>query len=184
MDWQQQAYADIKPYLMESLSGYQELLETPEAYKKTPGYMLRLSEGLKAIGIPSGGRYLSGAQVKGATRYAEDYATADYQNALARIAGLGNLAQGVGSTSGQFGTSIANIYGQQGAALGQGAQAAAYARASGVLGATRAIGQGLGAYGASQQYNQPVQSYYGPGYSGYGGRQVAGDAYAPAYGGG
>lgn len=184
IDVTKEAYQDIKPYLMASLEGYQNLLEKPETYKQTPGYMFRLSEGLKAIGIPSGGRYLSGAQVKGATRYAEDYATADYQNALARIAGLGNLAQGVGATTGQFATNIANVYGQQGAAAGLGAQNAAYARASGVLGATKAISQGIGAYGASQQYSGgPATSYYGPGYSGYGGNQVPGDAYAPAYGG-
>jgi hypothetical protein len=180
VDWQQQAYGKIEPYLLKSLADYQNLLENPEAYKKSPGYMFRLQEGLKAIGIPTGGRYLSGSQLKGATQYAENYATADYQNALARIAGLGEVAQGAGATSLGFGTQIANLYGQQGGAQAQGVQNAAYARASGVLGATRAIGAGLGAYGASQQYPQG-SSYYGQGMtSGYG-QNATGDMYAPAY---
>ena len=180
VDWQQQAYGKIEPYLLKSLADYQNLLENPEAYKKSPGYMFRLQEGLKAIGIPTGGRYLSGSQLKGATQYAENYATADYQNALARVAGLGEVAQGAGATSLGFGTQIANLYGQQGSAQATGVQNAAYARASGILGATRAISSGLGAYGASQQYPQG-SSYYGQGMtSGYG-QNATGDMYAPAY---
>lgn len=181
-EWQKETYSKIEPYLMKSLKDYQALLEQPEAYQQTPGYMFRLQEGLKAIGIPKGGKYLSGSQIKAATKFAEDYATADYQNALARIAGLGEVASGVGATSLGFGSNIANLYGQQANALAQGAQTAAYARASGILGATSALSQGFGQYAAYKQAG-PGYSYYSPGmYSGYG-ANVAGDAYAPAYSG-
>jgi hypothetical protein len=186
LEWQKEAYGKIEPYLLKSLGDYQNLLDNPEAYKQTPGYMFRLQEGLKAAGIPTGGKYLSGSQIKGATQYAENYATTDYQNALARVAGLGEVASGVGATTLGFGTNIANIYNKQGEALGQGAQNAAYLRASGTLGVGNAISSGLGQYAAyknAQQYQQP-NSYYGAGMtSGYG-SNVSGDAYAPAYGGG
>ena len=183
LEWQQQAYGKLEPYLLKSLADYQNLLENPEAYKKSPGYMFRLQEGLKAIGIPTGGRYLSGSQLKGATQYAENYATADYQNALARIAGLGEVAQGVGQTSLGFGSNIANIYGQIGSTQGQGLYNAGLARASGTLGVGQAISSGIGQFGAYKysQQNQVPSSYYGAGMtSGYG-QNVPGDMYAPAY---
>jgi len=142
--FQKEQYADIKPYLQESLSGYQDLLDKPESYKETPGYMFRLQEGLKAIGIPEGGRYLSGTQIKAATRYGQDYATGEYNNALARIAGLGDLAQGVGATGQQYASNVGNILMQQGQYKAQGIIGGAQARASGVMGAANALTTGAG----------------------------------------
>ena len=142
--FQKEQYADIKPYMQESLKGYQELLTKPESYKETPGYMFRLQEGLKAIGIPEGGRYLSGTQIKAATRYGQDYATGEYNNALARIAGLGDLAQGVGATGQQYASNVGNILMQQGQYKAQGIIGGAQARASGVMGAANALTTGAG----------------------------------------
>jgi len=173
--FQKEQYADIKPYLQESLSGYQDLLDKPESYKETPGYMFRLQEGLKAIGIPEGGKYLTGTQLKAATRYGQDYATGEYDNALARIAGLGNLAQGVGQVGERYASNVGNILQQKGEYQAQGIIGGAQARASGVMGAANALttGAGLaaGMYGAGKTgtgggttniYNYPT----GPGAGG------------------
>ena len=164
LDFQKAQYADIRPYLMRSMEGYQELLDKPEAYKETPGYQFRLSEGLKAIGIPEGGKYLTGTQIKAATRYGQDYATSEYSNALARIAGLGNVAQGVGATMGQYGTNIGSILMQQGQFRAQGITGAAEARASGTIGSASAysqmISQGAGLY---QDYSKSQQTGTGTG---------------------
>ena len=192
LQFQKDVYGDIKPYIQESLKGYQELLKRPEAFKETPGYMFRLQEGLKAVGIPQGGRQLSGAQVRRAIQYGQDYATAEYQNALARIAGLGNLAQGAYSVGSQFASAAGQTIMAGGEALaggqrgmGRASGAAAEARAAGTIGMGRAIGEGLYGYGMYRGYNanQGPASYYGGGQtSGYGGN-VTGDMYAPAYGG-
>jgi len=151
LEFQKEQYADIRPYLMESMRGYQELLQEPKAYKETPGYMFRLQEGLKALGIPEGARNVSGAQMKAAIRYGQDYATTEYSNALARIAGLGNLAQGVGGVSGQYAGRMGDILMQSSRAQAQGITGAASARASGNIGAYNALAQGAGmalGYGA------------------------------------
>lgn len=167
--FQKEQYADIQPYLMRSMEGYQELLDKPEAYKETPGYQFRLSEGLKAIGIPEGAKYLSGTQIKAATRYGQDYASNEYSNALARIAGLGNVAQGVGAISGQYASNVGNILQQQGQYRAQGITGAAQARASATIGQGRAItgaiGQGVGAYQYNQYLNRlpPPQTTTGTG---------------------
>jgi len=151
--FQKEQYADIKPFMQASLTGYQDLLNKPETYQKTPGYLFRLQEGLKAIGIPEGGRGLSGSQVKAATRYAEDYATNDYTNALRRMAGLGELAQGVGGVSSQYASNVGNILQNQGNALAGGAAGAANARASGIMGIgnifTTGAGIAAGYYGGA-----------------------------------
>lgn len=159
LDWQKDMYADFKPYLMKGLKGYQELLEDPSKYKKTPGYMFRLQEGLKSIGIPDGGsKYLSGPQIKAAMRYGQDYATGEYGLALGRqgaMAGIAGQAAGVG-----LGTGVADIYGgmagttMQGAALQGGyMQNAASARASGYMGMSSAVSQGAQNYQYQQNYD-------------------------------
>ena len=172
LEFQKEQYADIRPYLMRSMEGYQELLDKPEAYKQTPGYMFRLSEGLKAIGIPEGAKYLSGTQIKAATRYGQDYATSEYSNALARIAGLGQVAQGVGGISGQYASNVGNILQQQGQYRAQGLTGAAQARASATIGQGRAITQGISQGLGMYQYNQylnrvpPGQTPVSPGMGG------------------
>jgi hypothetical protein len=154
LDFMKAQYADIRPYLMRSMEGYQELLDQPEAYKEAPGYQFRLQEGLKAIGIPEGARYLTGTQIKAATRYGQDYATGEYNNALARIAGLGQVAQGAGAIGSQYATNIGNIIQRQGEYRAQGITGAAEARASGAIGSSRAYAQGIEQLYGLYQYNQ------------------------------
>lgn len=195
--YQREQYEEFKPYLTASMEDYRGmheryvgLLDRPETYKKSPGYMFRLKEGLKAIGIPDGGSsFLSGSQIKAASRYAQDYATQDYNQALARVSGLADPSQGaaMGAMGGLGGGS--ELYGSIGRTLMQGgvasagySAAAGAARAAGTIGMGRAIAGGISQYGAMQRRSTgPAQSYYGKGQtSGYGGH-VSGDAYGPAY---
>lgn len=184
LEEQKKQYSKVEPYLLEGLQKYETLLTKPESYQKTPGYMFRLQQGLEAAGIPANGRFLSGAQIRAATQYGQNYATAEYQNALNQAAGLGALASGTYQPMAQYAGAVGNIYGNIGTAQAQGVLGASQARAAGILGIGSAASQGIQNYQLARMYNQqPAQSYYGAGQtSGYG-SNVSGDAYAPAYGG-
>ena len=129
-----------------------------------PGYQFRLSEGLKAMerGAAARGGLQSGAALKAAQRYGQEYASGEYQNAFnryqaeraARLSPLQSLA-GVGQTSAQaLGGQASNL----GANLGQtymtGGIGAGQARASGYLGGASAL---TGALGTGINYFQNQQ---------------------------
>lgn len=164
--WQKEVYGNIKPYLMSSLSGYQDLLQNPESITQTPGYLFRLNQGLKSIGIPEGSqpKDLSGAQIRGAIQYSQDYATSEYQNALARIAGLGSLAQGVYGAGQSYATAAGNTAMQGAQATAGGITGAAAARSAGWLGVGSAANQGINQYMLYNMYrnfNNPVTTGVG-----------------------
>jgi hypothetical protein len=169
LEWQKEMYQDFKPYLMKGLEGYQQLLDDPESYKKSPGYQFRLQEGLKSVGVADGEvnqRNLSGSQLKAIARYSEDYATTDYDRALQRYAGMAGISQGVAAVGATYGQGISNAANAQGGYL----QQAGNARAAGYMGMSSAIGQGLSKYTKPQQKtdspvvegdaNQPGDQYY------------------------
>ena len=118
-----------------------------------PGYAFRLSEGLKALdrNAAARGGLLSGGALKGAQRYAQDYASQEYQNAFNRelskynttaaLAGVGQVtsAQQAGA-AGTYGTNAANL-----------ALEGANARASGYAGTVGALTNALSAYNTYQQ---------------------------------
>jgi len=58
-------------------------------YQADPGYGFRMSEGLKALdrNAASRGNLLSGSTLKGATRYSQDLASQEYNNAYNRYVG-------------------------------------------------------------------------------------------------
>jgi len=81
---------------------------TAEDMMQDPGYQFRLDEGLKGIenSAAARGMQLSGRTLKGIGRYAQDYASGEFQNAYARrqqgISNLMNLAyMGQASATGQ-----------------------------------------------------------------------------------
>lgn len=147
----------------------------PEAFSsemvrlgQDPGYAFRMSEGMKALerSAAARGGLLSGAQMKGISRYGQDLASQEYQNAynralteynarvnreatgynrLASLAGIGQTATGqLTGAAGQLGSQIgSNIIGA-GNAMAAGQVGSANAIASGV-------GQGLNFY-QNQQY--------------------------------
>ena len=156
-------YAQLGDYAAGELQGRltpNGLLGTfnPEALQNEPGYQFRLNEGNKAIDRAAGARGMrySGATLKGLQRFAQDYASNEYQNAYDRdedtktrqynfLAGPANLGMGASGT-------IANLGGQ-----------GADARAAGMVGASNNIWGGVAdAYsGLNQQryLNQPMVYY-------------------------
>jgi hypothetical protein len=147
-------------------------------YQADPGYAFRMSEGLKALDrtAASRGGLLSGATLKGATRYGQDLASQEYQNAYNRYqtnrAGIINPLQ---SLSGQ-GQTTANTLGTAGqtyaANAGQAYMNAGDARASGYMGSakawnqaiggvTNALGQGFANYNTSRPTSAPNAYTYG-----------------------
>lgn len=137
-------------------------------FQQDPGYQFRLSEGLKALDRQAAARggLISGAALKAAGRYGQDYASNEYQNAFnryqteraAQLQPLQSLA-GVGQTTAQ-------TLGQTGQAMAQNVgdiqQSAAAARASGYVGQanalTGALNTGLNFYQNQQLMNRLMPS--------------------------
>lgn len=133
-------------------------------FQQDPGYQFRLSEGLKALDRQAAARggLISGAALKAAGRYGQDYASNEYQNAFnryqteraAQLQPLQSLA-GVGQTTAQ-------TLGQAGQTMAQNVgdiqQSAAAARASGYVGQanalTGALNTGLNYYQNQQLMNR------------------------------
>ncbi len=146
----------------------ERVMAGPGEYTQDPGYQFRLGEGLKQI--QSGrGNIRSGATEKALQRYAQDYATGDYQNFLNRynqsLTPLQSLS-GVGQTTSAQG---AQLGGQVAGQIGQNIQQSGAAKASGYAQQANImsgmVGQGLGLAAAS---------YGGPGWGGGGGAGAAG----------
>lgn len=133
-------------------------------FQADPGYGFRMSEGMKALenSAAARGGLLSGSTLKGVSRFGQDLASQEYQNAFnryqiernARLNPLQSL-MGAGQTAtnqmtgamGQTGQGIAQSYGN----LGQ-------ARASAYVGGTQAAMQGLQGIGSMAQnyYNNQM----------------------------
>jgi hypothetical protein len=119
-------------------------------FEQDPGYAFRMSEGIKALDrtAASRGGLLSGAALRGATRYGQDMASQEYQNAYNRYqtnrAGILNPLQ---SLTGQ-GQSTANTLGTAGqnyaTNAGNAYMNAGNARASGYVGSANAWNNAIG----------------------------------------
>lgn len=150
-------------------------------YQEDPGYQFRLSEGLKALDKSAAARggLLSGGALKGISRYGQDMASQEYQNAynryttnqtnqynrLASAAGLGQTANNALAQSGQNYANQAGQIGMQSAAnQGNAALAAGQARASSYSGIGNALGQvpwSNLAGGSQTSFGGPLDSFYG-----------------------
>ena len=148
---------------LEGALGLGGTAQAQQALEMDPGYGFRLGEGMKALERMQAarGNMLSGGALKAGQRYAQDYASGEYQNAynrLANIAGLGQTVGGqLGSAAQQFGTSAGNVMGQEANALAAGR----YGRTSAY---TDALGGVLGAYENylnRGQRNQLARDIYG-----------------------
>lgn len=148
-------------------------------YQADPGYAFRLKEGLKALDAQAAqrGGLISGAALKAAGRYGQDYASNEYANAFNRYqTNRANQLQplqslmGVGQTATNATSNAAGTYG---AAAGSNALAAGNALASGQVGSANAWNSAFG--GAAKAFNS---STYGNGGYGSGGS----DYYSPPSG--
>lgn len=128
-----------------------------DQFTEDPGYAFRLSEGQKALerSAAARGGLISGGALKAATRFGQDMGSQEYTNAFnryqteraAQLQPLQSLA-GVGQTSAN---TLSNAASNLGAAEGANITNAGAARASGYVGQTNALNQGLGTY---LNYNQ------------------------------
>ena len=111
---------------LEGALGLGGTAQPQQMLKMDPGYGFRLGEGMKALERMQAarGNMLSGGALKAGQRYAQDYASGEYNNAynrLANIAGLGQTVGGqLGTAAQQFGTSAGNVMGQEANALAAG----------------------------------------------------------------
>lgn len=111
-------------------------------FQQDPGYQFRMQEGQKALerSAAARGSLNSGATLKALTRYGQDFASNEYQNAynrfnadrdrrFNRLASLSGLGQTATSQVGQAGQNYANQFGANvtGAANAQAAQSMAQA---------------------------------------------------------
>jgi hypothetical protein len=146
-----------------------------EQFQTDPGYAFRLREGLAALEASkaAAGTLRSGNTLRGITRFGQDLASQEFQNAFNRfqtnrsnvLNPLQSLA-GVGQTStnaltnaaGNLGAGMASAYGNLGSALSANAIGAGNARASGYMGTANALsgalGQGLNFYQNQQLMNR------------------------------
>lgn len=177
--------AGQEPYRQAGLTGQNRLMEllglggTPGAegygkyakdfsmadYQADPGYAFRLGEGQKALerSAAARGGLISGGALKAATRYGQDAASQEYQNAFNRyqinrtnqLQPLGNLmasgqsaASNQGSAAGQYGVNAGNLITQAGQAIG-----------AGQLGVGNTINNALGTAASSYQNQQNFNNW-------------------------
>jgi hypothetical protein len=152
-------------------------------FNADPGYSFRMSEGLKALDRSASARggLLSGSALKGITRYGQDLASQEYQNAynrygtdqgtqfnrLASMAGLGQTANAaIGTAGSNMANNVGNLEMNNAANAGNAGMAAANARSSAYSGASNMLGYGLNSLNKSSAPSWATGGY-SPGYAGY-----------------
>jgi hypothetical protein len=127
-------------------------------FQQDPGYAFRMSEGLKALDRTAAARggMLSGAALRGATRYGQDMASQEYSNAFNRYqTNRANQLNPLQSLMGA-GQTAANLVGAAGQnyanQAGEAYMGAGNARASGYVGSANAWSNALG--NAANTYSQ------------------------------
>lgn len=128
-----------------------------DQFQADPGYGFRLKEGMRALeqSAAARGGLLSGNTGKALTRYGQDAASQEYQNAFnryqteraSRLQPLQSLA-GVGQTAAN---TLGNAAGTYGSNVGNLMTSGAAANAAGTVGGANALTSGLGTY---LNYNQ------------------------------
>ena len=133
-------------------------------YQADPGYAFRLSEGMKGLqnSAAARGNLLSGATLKGITRFGQDSASQEYQNAynryntnvgtqynrLASMAGLGQTANAaLGAAGSTYGNNASNIAMSNAGNVGNMQLAAGQANASAYQGYGKAASNALSGVG-------------------------------------
>ena len=177
----QQGRTDLAPWRETGESALKELWSRMEAgpgeFKESPGYQFRVGEGEKAIerSAAARGNVLSGATMKGLTRFGQDYATQDYDNFLRRYYDTLNPYQNLSNTgqssAAQSATQAGNM-GQNFLAAGRDKGAQYINMANAVIGNTRG---GIKDYLYFKQLNQQPQGGGASNWLGYTGGGYAGN---------
>lgn len=134
-----------------------------DKFQADPGYAFRVSEGMKALDRTAAARggLISGAALRGATRYGQEMGSQEFQNAFNRyqtsrtntlnpFASLAGVAQSSANT-------LTNAAGQFGNQMGANIIGAGNAAAAGQVGSANAIAQGLG-QGVNFYQNQQMMN--------------------------
>lgn len=115
-----------------------------------PGYGFRLDQGLKALNqsMAAKGLGISGANIKGAQQYGQDLASQEYQNAFNRYqvnrSNALNPLQSLMGASQTAANTMTGALGQAGQNVSDLQTQAGNARASGYIGSSNALNQGIG----------------------------------------
>mgnify|MGYP000964062550 CR=1 FL=1 len=151
-----------------------------EKFQQGPGYAFRMSEGLKALDRTAAARggLISGGALKAASRYGQDMASQEYQNAFNRynqnrnfntdlyqtnrtnaLAPLGSLmssgqnaANNTGAAGQNYASNASSTYQQAGNAGAAGINAAGQSNAAGQMGVANSLGNAVNT--AASSYNQ------------------------------
>ena len=174
--YNQQVAAMQNPQAQTTQAGFGDLNRkfTQADFQADPGYQFRMDEGARGMNNSAAARggVLSGAALKAASKYSQNFASNEYGNSynrfntdqtnsfnrLASIAGVGQMANNQVSAAGQ---NMANNVSQN--QLGAG-----NARASGYVGQANALTGGIGQGVNMYQQNQMMNSL-----SGYGRQNAA-----------
>jgi hypothetical protein len=153
-----------------------------DEFQKDPGYDFRMAEGQKALerSAAARGGLQSGGTLKAVSRYGQDYASGEYQNAynrftndqtnrfnrLASVAGVGQTAN---AQLGQAGQNYANQVGQNAMGIANAQGAAGIAGANAWGNSLSGIGSGITGAGKNwMDYSLAKQFLGGGGGGGYG----------------
>jgi hypothetical protein len=139
------------------------------SFKGDPGYQFRMDEGMKALerGAAARGGLLSGGFARKSLRYAQDYASNEYQNVYNRIASIAGFGQvATNNSTGIIMGSAGNVGGAmmnagEARASGYIAQGNAWSNAINQVG----MAAGSGMFGKSMGANQAM-NYGGAMYGG------------------
>lgn len=151
-----QSRADSAPYREAGVSAVARIRDllglgsgtasSEDIMKLDPGYEFRLGEGMRGITNPlrSSGMLKSGAALKAAMRYGQNFATNAYDSVFNRLSGLAGTGQTATNASGQLGAQYAGNIGNllTGGANARGAAAIGASNAWG--GAANTIGNYYG----------------------------------------
>jgi hypothetical protein len=183
LDFQKSVYSDQKaalaPYQAQGLKSLDQLATGTAAggeFEKSftaddmktldPGYDFRLQQGQQALerAEAAGGSIGSGAALKAAARYSQDYASGEFSNAynrfmttrqdnynnVAALAGVGQTATQQANAAGtSAANNVSNINSTYATNAGNDIMAAGNAQASGYVGSANAWGSGLNSIGNS-----------------------------------
>lgn len=109
------------------------------ALQSAPGYQFRLGEGMKALerSAAARGTLLTGGTLKGLNRFAQDYASNEYQNRYNQLFGLAGLGQNAAGAQAGANSAYATNAGDLQTQIGN-------AQAAGTVGGANALNQALG----------------------------------------
>jgi hypothetical protein len=137
---------------------------TGEDLANEPGYQFGLNEGMNALNnrFAAGGKYFSGAALKGATKYAQDYAGTKYGDAFNRdsanktrqynfLTGAVGTGQNAAAMTGQAGSNMVNQVGANTTALGNAQGAASIAQGNAL---NSGIQNAIGSYQQNELMNR------------------------------